>query len=317
MAKYDEPRHPKPFEFISIPPLREEDRTHPAGHDRYVADSLSGQMTLTLGVITPLHIGTGGLRLTGNSHTPLVRATVRVNDRPAIPGSTMKGMVRSVVEAITRSCVRSTKAKRDALPRGATGCRDPQKLCISCRMFGSLGYLGNVRFGDAVLGDEFKVQIVGMPTLHSPQADTDVYYDGDRVRGRKFYKHGQTVTTSSVPVEICPPKSRLLVPIHFDNLSKAELGLLLIALGLGEKRFYLKVGGGKPACYGSLIVGLTDFRAWVDPKDVYGNYDLQQIGIEAAECIVAAKQLVLRDYLVRLTQLLQFDFDRQCPDGEY
>ncbi|MCZ7672176.1 MAG: RAMP superfamily CRISPR-associated protein [Chloroflexi bacterium] len=74
-------------------------------------------------VETPLHISSGSYALTEdlglrakNVVRDLYKVTVNGQKLPAIPGSTLKGAARSVVEAVTHSCVGVTR-ERD-LPRG-------------------------------------------------------------------------------------------------------------------------------------------------------------------------------------------------------
>ena len=314
------PPAPKPFGFVEIAPLETKHREHPAGHDQYKDGYFSGVIEATLVVATPLHIGSGGLRMTGNSRLPLVRSITRVQGRPAIPASTLKGLVRSTVETISRSCVRITRARRNQLPQGTAPCRDKENLCVACRMFGSLGYQGLVRFSDAVLGEGQKLAIARMPSLFAPRGRTGVYYgSGNRVKGRKVYMHGRTVTDGNTPVEVLKPESTLAFRVQFDNLTKAQVGLLLTGMGLGEPELILKVGGGKPACYGSVMVQLRDLQVWGDAKRLYSAYDVAPDPVEPAEFLKAARGegLILSDQLKQLAELLAYDLNRECPSGNY
>ena len=159
------PPLPKPYDFVDISPLERDDRRHPAGHDRYYPDTLSGRLTGQLTALSPVHVASGLLEMTGRRDVPLVKAHVRSAGRPVIPGSSFKGAIRSIVEAISRSCVRVTRVRRNQLPRDADGCRNPRRLCVACRMFGSLGFQGNVRFSAAVLRAGFEPGVVSIPAL--------------------------------------------------------------------------------------------------------------------------------------------------------
>jgi hypothetical protein len=314
------PPAPKPFGFVEIAPLDRGDRQHPAGHDRFLDDHLSGAIEAVLIVATPVHVGSGGLRMTGNSRMPLVRSLTRVRGRPAILASTLKGLVRSTVEAISRSCVRITRARRNQLPQGAAPCRDKENLCVACRMFGSLGYQGLVRFSDAVLDEGQKTSVARMPSLFAPRSRTGVYYgSGNRVKGRKVYQHGRTVTDANTPVEVLRPESTLAFQVQFDNLTKAQVGLLLTGMGLGEPELVLKVGGGKPACYGSVMVRLKSLQVWGDAERLYSTYDVTPDPVELSEFLAAAKNeaLILPAQLDRLAKLLAYDPGRECPSGMY
>lgn len=311
------PTAPKPYDFVPIEPLTPQDRQHPRGHECYHPGTLNGLLEATLIVATPLHIASGDIRLRSDSRTPLVRALTRVNDIPCIPASTLKGVIRTVVESISRSCVRITHARNDQLPPGAAGCKRKESLCLACRMFGSLGFEGHVRFDDALL-TEGKPAIARMPALYAPRSRTAAYFPGSTVRGRKFYKHGRTVVNSQTPVEIIRPESQLFMTLRFDNLSPGELGVLLTALGLGEPSLVLKLGGGKPACYGSFLVRIATLRIWDNPQQLYGAYDdAEHSAFEMQPCLEAARDLILKTNLEKLAQIWKYDMGRICPEGNY
>jgi hypothetical protein len=310
------PQAPKPYAFVEIAPLSPEDRRHPKGHERYHPDTVSGRLEATLIVATPLHVSSGRMRMREGQDPPLVKELTRVNGRPCIPASTLKGVVRSVVEAITRSCVRITRARSVQLPRGAEECRDKENLCLACRMFGALGFEGHVRLGDAVLR-EGSVGIARMPALYAPRKRTRAYYAGSEVKGRKFYKHGRPVTQANTPVEILTPESQLELPIRFENLTPGEVGVLLTALGLGQQQLVLKLGGGKPACYGSALVSLDDLQVWDDARDLYTGYDVRRVGKNPGDYMEEANGLLLPEQLQRLAEIWAYDVSRECPEGNY
>ena len=181
-----------------------------------------------------------------------MKAHFRRNGRLTIPGSSLKGAVRSIVEAISSppSCLRVTRARAAEQPTNVQTCSQKERLCISCRMFGAMGYLGQVRFRDAVL-DIGEPTIISTPSLFAPRTRERLYVREGKIVGRKFYRHG-TLARGNVPLEACAPDSRFHLRVDFDNLSHAQLGLLLTALGQGEPKLHLKLGGAKPACCGSV-----------------------------------------------------------------
>jgi hypothetical protein len=303
---------------VEISPLDQEDREHPAGHDRYQDGTFSGIIDATLIVATPLHVGSGELRMTDNPQLPLVREMTRFRGRPAIPASTLKGLIRSTVEAISRSCVRITRARWHQLPEGAAPCRKKENLCIACRMFGSLGYQGLVRLSDAVLGGEYTPVIVHMPSLYRPRNRAGVYYKGGgKVKGRKVYQHGQPVTDANTPVEAIRPESKLSFQVQFDNLTEAQVGLLLTGMGVGKPPLVLKVGGGKPACYGSVLATVDKMQVWGDAQDLYESYDVEPDDIDLDKFLEAAQTLIVPEQLERLAELLTYNPQRECPAGVY
>ena len=314
---------PKPYDFVPIAPLRPQDRCKPRGHERYHPDTVSGMLDAELIVVTPLHVSSGRMRLREGRKIPLVRELARVyassedtRGRPCVPASTLKGVVRSVVEAVTRSCVRITRARDHELPQGAASCDKKERLCLACRMFGALGFEGHVRFDDAVLR-KGKVRIARMPPLYRPRSKTRNYYAGGTIKGRKFYKHGRTVTKAQTPVEILTPESQLTFSLRFDNLTEGEVGVLLTALGLGKPPLTLKLGGGKPVCYGSLIVAQRSLKVWPSPKQLYTAYDVAPEAGDPDAYLREAKALLLPKQLKALAEIWAYDMQRQCPEGMY
>ena len=318
------PRAPRPYEFVEIEPLAPGDRKSPKGHEQYHADTVSGRLEATLIIATPLHVSSGRFKMRRGKEPPLVKELTRINGQPCVPASTLKGVVRSVVEAITRSCLRITDAHkkwgkwqkyRVKYPAGTKGCTDADNLCLACRMFGALGFEGHVRFDDAVLRDG-SLAIARMPSLWEPaKKGAGPYLKGKYPTGRKFYQHGQTVTQADTPVEVLMPESQLGFTVRFENLMPGELGVLLTALGLGKIELVLKLGGGKPACYGSAIVSLNGLQVWENASALYADYDIKRMARSPDEYLKKADSLILPNQLERLAEIWTYDMSRQCPEG--
>jgi hypothetical protein len=130
-------------------------------------------------------------------------------------------------------------------------------LCIACRLFGAQDYQGHVSFEDAV-APKGSLVLLGTPLLWMPARGgrglPPRYLDRDRAKGRKFYRHASP--PSGVDPRACIKSgAELPLRIHFLNLSEAELGVLLTALGQHpDHRFPIKLGGGKPVGLGSVQV---------------------------------------------------------------
>jgi CRISPR/Cas system CSM-associated protein Csm3 (group 7 of RAMP superfamily) len=310
------PSAPKPYDFVEIESLEAKDRKKPIGHDRYEADAVSGRLEAMLIVATPLHVSSGRIKMRQGKEPPLVREMTRVNGDPCVPASTLKGVVRSIVEAITRSCVRVSRAPTNQLPAGAGACRDAERLCLACRMFGALGFEGHVRFGDAVL-HEGELAIARMPALYAPRTRTRAYFAGNDVKGRKFYEHGQTVIDSQTPVEVLKPEAELSFQVRFENLTSGQLGVLLTGLGLGNPELVLKLGGGKPACYGSAIVRLDRLLVSENTQTLFSSYETDYESSDVSLYLSEARSLLQEDKLKSLAQIWRYDTNRHCPDGNY
>ena len=280
----------KPYDFVPFPKGRP-NREQGAGQDKLNPRLLSGTLELTLHTLTPVHVGSGYsdfIKADDREYLAALQASkpVREDDttrrRYLIPGSSIKGAVRSIVEAITCSCIRITQGRtqgrhRPYIPQGYGGCMSVNDLCIACRLFGAQGYQGHVRFEDAVAQEGF-VPVVGTPPLWSPLGGGEDakrykrhgelpqrYLDDTtrKARGRKFYYHrsvpSNEQTRREFDMRMCIESgAELPLRIHFLNLSKAELGVLLTALGLHPKHpFPIKLGGGKPVGLGSVQIILN------------------------------------------------------------
>jgi CRISPR/Cas system CSM-associated protein Csm3 (group 7 of RAMP superfamily) len=259
----------KPYDFVPFPKGRP-DRKKGARQDKLDARLLSGTLELTLHTLTPVHVGLGysdfikaGDReyLAALQASKPVREAEAVRRRYLIPGSSIKGAVRSIVEAITRSCIRITQGRhRPYIPQGYGGCMSVNDLCIACRLFGAQDYQGHVSFEDAV-APKGSLVLLGTPLLWTPARGgrglPPRYLERDRAKGRKFYRHASP--PSGVDPRACIKSgAELPLRIHFLNLSEAELGVLLTALGQHpDHRFPIKLGGGKPVGLGSVQIILN------------------------------------------------------------
>ncbi|OYT72976.1 MAG: hypothetical protein CFK49_10665 [Armatimonadetes bacterium JP3_11] len=263
---YDE----KPYDFVGFPkqtPLRDEG----VGQDRIRCELLTGTLELTMETLTPVHVGSGYsdfVKAGQNEYLAALQASKHVREdntvqrRYIIPGSSFKGAVRSIVEAITCSCVRVIQGKhRPYLPQGYGECISIDKLCPACRMFGAQDYQAHVSFEDAV-APKGSLVLLGTPLLWTParggQGLPRRYLDSrGNAKGRKFYSHAK-------PAQGADPRTCIKTGaiiqnwrVHFLNLTEAELGVLLTALGLHPKYpFPIKVGGGKPVGLGSVRLQL-------------------------------------------------------------
>ncbi|CUU34131.1 CRISPR/Cas system CSM-associated protein Csm3, group 7 of RAMP superfamily [Armatimonadetes bacterium DC] len=258
----------KPYDFVLFPEKPPE-RKQGVGQDRLREGMLSGTLILTLETLTPVHVGSGYsdfVKTQNAEHLAALQASKRVIEgntlrrQYLIPGASLKGTVRSLVEALSRSCVRVTKHNR-FLPHGYGGCRNPENLCVACRLFGAQDYQGHLQFEDAIAPTGSLV-LLGTPLLWTPARNRGGlpprYLEGGQAKGRKFYFHARPAQGAD-PRTCIKTGTRLPARIHFTNLTQAELGLLLTALGLHpEHPFPIKLGGGKPVGLGSVQVHLEE-----------------------------------------------------------
>lgn len=216
-----------------------------AFHDRY--ENLSGKINIMVQTLSRIYVGTGEYE---SASIGLYQPFSRKNGKPMIPGTALKGVVRSYAEAISASC------------EGGK-CKDT-KLCICCRIFGSTSLQGRVFFTDT---DSVEPADAGLAIY-----PMKVRRSGGYKEGRRFYYHNKPEIVRAIDErtqEITPQKEELVETvswnvnfsgkIFFENLEKIELGLLLLAMGLyDEFPFYPKLGGGKNRKLGSIRFDLTD-----------------------------------------------------------
>ncbi|GIV96496.1 MAG: hypothetical protein KatS3mg057_1153 [Herpetosiphonaceae bacterium] len=313
------PPAPKPYTLIDLPSDTQPERRKPAAHDTFTDGLLTGRLHIEIEALSPVHIATGLLKLTNDRHRPLLRELFRVDGVPVIPGSSLKGCVRSIVEAISRSCVRVTKAEE--LPSDKKGCDDKgRQLCVACRIFGAQDVQAPVRFGDLHLVEDpaVAVEIAEIPQLYKPRSAMKIYHRDGKVRGRKFFMHGSQQARGDSPIEVCRAGSHFRGIIDFFNLSPDQLGLLLVGLGQHhDYPFPVKLGGAKPACYGSARIGVTELRL-ADPRARYLDWDAAEDRCaDPVEFLSVAQKLILKPQLQALAETLRWPHVRACPSGNY
>ena len=325
---------PKPYKLISFPkekpPLQP-----PIGQDKYHADRYHGTLHLTLNVQTALHVSTGVVVMgsdVGQKNIPLIKTMAQGDgEKLIIPGSSLKGVVRSTYETITRSCLCKTKAKTDQIPNGYSECRKKTQLCPACRVFGAMDWQGLIHFTDS------RCESAGfrpgfMPSLYRPRPDQgQQYFKQDRVAGRKFYYHTIRAVDKGqqqgIPVQQARQEFVFTTQLHYRNLTQAELGTLLIVLGQDRPKYpiALKVGGGKPIGMGTMTVTVREIEQAQNLRDRYSSYQseserltgnqLQQVMQKAIQ--EAHRQLVQSQQLQELTDVLKYPTDREPPEGMY
>ncbi|WP_066426878.1 RAMP superfamily CRISPR-associated protein [Anabaena sp. 4-3] len=328
---------PKPYEFVSFPPERP-NLQRPVGHDKYWSDRLHGTLYLTLKVQTSLHISTGIVAMgsdIGSNRIPLIKTMVQgVDQKLSIQGSSLKGCIRSVYEAITNSTlavVTSKYNKENKYPKERLPCSNKEQLCPASRVFGALNWQGLLDFNDA------KCESIGfttgfMPSLYRPRPDqSSAYFVRGKVAGRKFYYHtiraidkGQN---SGVAVQQAGKEYTFKTQLHFKNLLPEELGTLLIILGQDSKYpLALKVGGGKPIGMGTMTVTIDKIQRPQSLKQRYSSYEISDSEELTGDKLAQFKQekiqaahsrLVQKQQLEELTKVLRYPTDREPPSGMY
>lgn len=329
-------RAPKPYAFV--PFARQIQRSEGLGHGCLdLADHYSGRLVFRLETLTPVFVGTGSYALGEEAGFPgekVVRPFYRVNGVPTIPGSSLKGVARSIAEAVSPSCLTVTRVSPGQLPKGvdlATGrhseCTQLHS-CPACGIFGRMSQMAKARFADAPLLGEPKTGLMRLTPLFAPRASQapQQYQDQGRFRGRKFYYHSQPAEDErQPPVEVIPSRRQVEGRVDFENLTPAELGLLCFALGI-DGALALKLGGGKPLGLGSLRV--TQAELGLLAAGHYTSYDAQETVYAGEELVgfvgklidaALDKKVLLQRQALALAAILTFDRPRLrlAPAGPY
>lgn len=308
-------QEPKPYDFVSFPE-KDPPLERPAGHDRYRSDRLHGALHLTLEVQTALHISTGVITLgsdVGQNSIPLIKPMTQTGEKQlVIQGSSLKGCIRAIYEAITNSSlpvITESMKSRDKVKR-FYGNKYPQKrkpleiklgdekkhqLCPAGRVFGALNYQGLLQFSDARCIKKSATSELGfLRSLHGPDPEFQRYYEQKKLKngeslkllaGRKFYYTMEQVADKGEKYSQIQQASQYFTfetVIRYRNLKSEELGVLLIALGqffaLGKKddgkvRLAPKLGGGKPMGMGTVLITIQSIQHFQNMSDRYQNLE--------------------------------------------
>lgn len=201
------------------------------------------------------------------------------------------------------------------LPPHLHKCTEYEELCPACRTFGWVygaekdalelpiekrtAYAGRIRISHARLTNRAEVQpfAVRLAILSSPKPTTTRFYlkpkegsprsgiddfrsgydyEGNTLRGRKFYRHHghagdqeywldrtREYVARTEPSEqnrtlqdALPPGAKFTFSVDFENLAPVELGALLWSLQLEGEQFH-RIGLGKPLGFGSIRISVA------------------------------------------------------------
>lgn len=270
--KKEEPE-PKPYQLVSFPkePLS---RNTPAGHARARDLHHTGWMDVEFVTLTPLQVATGitdFVKAGDGEQLALSQFSVdryadddsgEMRVKAVLPGSSIKGTIRSLFEAISPSCLLTVgKPTRSAAPKRLAGCANANSLCPACRLFGAQDYQGQVSFADAE-APENSLSLVGTPLLWTPARSDGRglpprYLTRGEAKGRKVYEHRKPASGPD-PRLVIREGAAIPFRLSFTNLTDGDLGVLLAALGQHPNYpFFIKLGAGKPVGLGTVEVKIT------------------------------------------------------------
>src|SRR5436309_11927326 len=139
-------------------------RSAPVGDDRLAAGRVCGVLQLALETperqfVSP---GTGRLVLVDTGEGAIVaHQGARAAGKPILPGTGIKGAVRTLFELLSFSC--------DPLDPGSRCSRG--SCCDACSVFGFLGWSGRISFHDAAASGTARVEMRKVPVPWEPKAE--------------------------------------------------------------------------------------------------------------------------------------------------
>jgi hypothetical protein len=174
----------KPYFFV--PFAKGVVRTKISGH-KNPFNGFSGTLQITITAKTPLHFGQGEL-ITADGVT-VQHALAQENGKIALPGSGFKGMLRSVFEAVTHSCILYYPSRTEHRLDGRSPCdkqRHMDAVCPACAVFGCFGFKGKLHFSSFYAEEDAKTEIQIAPNLQSPFRP----YPGNQTIGNERLYYG-------------------------------------------------------------------------------------------------------------------------------
>ncbi|NLE58494.1 MAG: hypothetical protein GX616_09040 [Planctomycetes bacterium] len=236
-----------PYRWVRVP-ADVDDYRQPSYRHQF--SGLRGRIEGRLEALTPLIIGDG-------QNPGDIRFLCRADGTPYIPGTSLKGMIRSLVEVVGNACVPFAKGLADQqhqAQKATRGRGSSWQLDLASRMFGTIGhdrgdpdFAGLVRFHDALADPS---TLPPRPNWHTytiaggnPKPEHHAFYPED-YQARKFYHHKPQGGLVSAPGSIRPDQTRKVTPappgavfslrIDAENLLQSEWQILLYCLALEE-----------------------------------------------------------------------------------
>jgi hypothetical protein len=275
-----------PYYFVQL--VGKPERKKGTPHHKFAGES--GILTCCLTTKTPLFVYNPSFARTIRGEHEVAKFPIR-NNEVFIPGSSLKGVIRSVAEAVEPCClplfdgtyrgsgITQGKTLKARAPSGYGRCSDVDRLCPACRLFGAFAwhegtvFTGKVSISDAVArpGEYSLMGNVVLDVLHNPKPEgrpkTYTQADGQTIRGRKFYRHqlegiqtrlGEKQDQHNKTVQPVDAGAVFTLTVEYNDLRPEELRLLLYALVL-EPGLWHKIGMGKPLGLGSAHIEVTEW----------------------------------------------------------
>lgn len=220
----------------------------PPGHGEWAEGRLTGLLTFRYSTpegqfVSP---GTGRLVLADLDGEPIVALeAARSMGKPVLPGTGIKGAVRSLYELTSSSC---NPFHGGCGMRQRSFAADPlEPVCEACSLFGCPGWMGRISFEDARPAGEVTVGVEKVIAPFEPNPEKT---------GGDFRLYDLMPGDAASSDRGQPPKrvarevfrGEFTGTLTFRNVSALELGRVLTCLGWrpeGPPRFLMRLGGAK------------------------------------------------------------------------
>lgn len=248
-----------------------------------MGNAYNGYVDIKITCCTDIYIGSGFAYMPENSKQ-LVYQTMMYDEKPVIPGSSLKGVVRNIASAASNSCLPDIKDNNGArYPDWIKNIRcNVEENCIVCDIFGTMGKGSKVMFSD-LHSDNAKLVVKELNEQYSPKIYTEK--DGT-AKGYKFYKTGKNdYNMSKIKAQVVAKGAVFTGRIHFKKLTEEELSLLMFSLGLDDSEgteIHLKIGGFKNEGIGEVAVNIIEFNCSGEMKKAVGELAFQYYNMKTA-----------------------------------
>lgn len=265
-----------PYDFVPLDMQHLPEKCTPIWHNTLTSDSdklYSGYLSLYIRAETPIFIPNDGSSM--QNPNKAAEHIYNGNGDYILPGSSIKGMLRTVVETLCRGCLTVIKQNDPGVPEDFLPCDNNTSLCTACRLFGMMPrqkearvFLGKVNIGDAIacVRDPHYHGSIYTDILEAPKTrHRSFYFNNDGlIAGHKFYFHNDHLLTVDTLIPTSDGdgyRNQYIQPlavgtdffarIDFTNLTAEEFAALLFAILL-QKEMRHKIGYGKPLGLGSV-----------------------------------------------------------------
>lgn len=278
-----------PSNYVPLPRVSERPgrREQDVEHDRSRAADLTGVLELRVRALDPIRVGQGSFFPARYPQLGprLIQDQALAAGRPFIPGSSIKGTVRSLAEALLGGC-------------DEPGSCSP--TCYACSLFGyvvgSKTFMGRVGFEDAV-PLQAKMVVLNVATAFRPR----------RPVGRRAYGPRPAELEGKEPAMAIAAGSTLKTRMTFRNLSVTEMGGVLAALGQ-DGSFAPRLGGAKHFGFG---------RARFEPLslNLRRDYRMGAQHVGGSDIVGIVRQFVDRAGLPEGADAVLMVLRQQMPDA--